>query len=169
MKNNDNQHYCSDLTHKSQPDMFLASLFVPPDARRDLHVLYAFAAEIAAIRTVVTEELLAHIRYAWWAESLGKPNQAHPVLEMLTPLIQNAHVSIDGLTSLIEQHRSHYPEALTSNEMLYGLSEALLESAYPNALNSFKKGAGVIQAHRQVYGQSKNSWLYMKLLMKGVF
>ncbi|MFO0389010.1 MAG: squalene/phytoene synthase family protein [Alphaproteobacteria bacterium] len=168
MKNNDNQHYCSNLAQKNLPDLFLASLFVPPDARRELHVIYAFAAEIAAVKSAVTEELLAHIRYAWWEESLASA-RAHPVLESLAPLIEQGHVSAEALIKLIDLHRSHYPEAPPSEAMLYKLSEALLQAAHPAALQGFKKGVGVIQKHRQAHGGGSNGWLYLKLLARGVF
>lgn len=169
MKNNDNQHYCSNLAQKGTPDLFLASLFVPPDARRDLHVLYAFAAEIAAVKSAVTEELLAHIRYAWWEESLGKSQRTHPVLESLAPMLAAGHMPVDTMTGLIDLHRSHFPEAPPYDAMLYQLSENLLEVAHPATLKGFKKGAEVIQKHRQAHGSGRNGWLYLKLLAKGVF
>lgn len=173
MNNADNTQYCSDLARRWHADLFLSSLFVPAETRHDLHAVYAFSAEIAGIRQAVSEELLAHIRYAWWEESLalfseGHSPRAHPVLESLAPLAGAGRIATDALGGIITLHRSHYPEApQTADAPLYALSETLL-SADPEGLGGFRRATKVIQKHRQAYGRGKNGWLHLKLLAAGM-
>lgn len=74
------------------PDRWLASLFAPAPLRADWCVLFAFNHEIAIIAETVSEEMIAHIRYAWWRELLdeacaGTPPRPHPLAAPIAHLI----------------------------------------------------------------------------------
>lgn len=76
------------LVRQADPDRYLAALMAAPDRREALFAVYAFAAEVAKTREVVSEAMLGQIRLQWWADALeeiaaGKPARAH---EVVTPL-----------------------------------------------------------------------------------
>lgn len=92
----------------ADPDRWLSSRFVSdPQARRDLIALYAFEAEVGAIRHRVSQPLLAEMRLAWWAEQMdgvfdGQPRKGHPVLEALSQVAGRRPLSRSVLDGVIE-------------------------------------------------------------------
>lgn len=52
------------------PDRYAASLIIPPEHRGAVQALYAFAAEVAAIRERVSEPAPGEIRLQWWVDAL---------------------------------------------------------------------------------------------------
>ena len=114
----------------------------------------------------------AHIRYAWWQESLddihnGKPARKHPVLEALTPLIQQKHLSHDTLMALVNSYRSRYPEMPHAHEQVDAMAGALLHSISPESIEGWQKAGVIIDKHRTRYGKHFNSWLNLKLIWIG--
>lgn len=84
---------------------YLQCAFYPPAIP-----YYALNAELRHIHHHVSEEMIGHIRYAWWQESIdaiaeGKPRD-HPVLQSL------AASGIDNslLVKLAESYREAWPE-----------------------------------------------------------
>jgi phytoene synthase len=63
----------SDLLRKADRDRYLASLYAPEDRRGDLTALYAFNAEIAAVRERAREPLPGEVRLRWWLDALAAP------------------------------------------------------------------------------------------------
>ena len=62
--------YCERLLRREDKDRWLASLFVPREARRHIHALYSFSLEAARVREIVSEPLLGEIRFQWWRDAL---------------------------------------------------------------------------------------------------
>ena len=64
----------------ADPDRYLSLLYAPSDLRDDLAALYAFNAEIAAVRERVSEPLPGEVRLQWWRDILatGTAGQAGP-------------------------------------------------------------------------------------------
>jgi len=63
-------------------DRYLSALYAPEDKRVSLFALYAFNAEIAAIRDRIREALPGEIRLQWWRDVLAASEGAgdgHPV------------------------------------------------------------------------------------------
>src|SRR5689334_22160264 len=116
MANTDNKAYCEQIVRERHPDTFLAALFIPASHRHLFMAVYALDAELDKVRDSVSEELLAHIRFAWWDESLqalfdGKPPGGHPVLEAIAPVIHSGVLPQMALEPLTESYRTHYPDA----------------------------------------------------------
>ena len=94
----------------ADPDRWLSSRFVADArARADLIALYAFAAELLAIPTRVTQPLLAEMRYVWWRDQLdgvfaGEPRKGHPVLEALTDVVARRGLERGPFDALIAAH-----------------------------------------------------------------
>lgn len=51
-------------------DRYLASLFLPSEKRADVQAVWAFAAELSAIRERVSEPMPGEIRLQWWSDAL---------------------------------------------------------------------------------------------------
>jgi phytoene synthase len=71
-------------------DRYLSVLYAPEDRRDALFSLYAFNAEIAAIRDRIREALPGEIRLQWWRDVLAAPEGAgegHPVAAALVDTI----------------------------------------------------------------------------------
>ena len=97
--------YCKDMVRKYDYARYLQCAFAPT-----AYAYYALAAELAHIHDHVSEEMIGHIRYAWWQESIvaigeGKPHQ-HPVLLMLA----ESGISNELLVKLVECYREAWPE-----------------------------------------------------------
>ena len=64
--------YVLDLVRAADRDRFLAALFAPEPARRDLLALLAFDHELARTRSGTREPMLARIRLEWWREAVAE-------------------------------------------------------------------------------------------------
>lgn len=84
--------YCADYIRREDKDRYTLSLFAPPEHRGALWALFAFNAEIAKTRDVVTETSLGLMRLLWWREGLQEIYQGtcrdHPVLLGLKEAIE---------------------------------------------------------------------------------
>jgi phytoene/squalene synthetase len=166
--------YLSGQVRAHGGDLHLLALFAPPAKRARLWPLYALATELAHIRHMVSEEMIGHIRYAWWRESLenlyaGHPrtlnsNSGHPVLEALHAELP--HLPQSSLMNLVEAYAGPYPEAPTGEqEALAALTLPYLEPAEQKA---WQKAHNVLKNHRTRHGGKKHSWLMLKLLLSGL-
>lgn len=90
----------------SDKDRWLAALFAPDAARRDLMALYAFNLEVASVRERISEPLPGEVRLQWWRDALtGEARgdaQAHPVAAALTDVIARRRLPVAPFTNLIE-------------------------------------------------------------------
>lgn len=82
--------YCAAQLRRDDADRYATTLFAPSDDRDGLTALYAFNAEIAKTRDVVTQPLVGAMRLQWWRESiegLAAGNvRRHPVVLVLAAL-----------------------------------------------------------------------------------
>lgn len=171
MDNKETYDYCLGLAKAHQPDGVLAAMFTPPACRNVLITLYALDAEFAHIAHAAKEELIAHMRYAWWEEALdgcyaGKPPAGHVVLEAWAG--QCEAVPKADVMALLQQHRQHYPAAADTSELLARMAQALIEVHYGSHVSGWQKACVLIDTHRAKYGAGRNGWLQLKLLLKGL-
>jgi phytoene synthase len=92
-------------------DRFLASLFAPSEHRPGLLALYAFSAEVARVREIVSDPLPGEMRCQWWRDALEpqvrEPQargdvRAHPVAASLLDTIERYKLPRAPFLSLIE-------------------------------------------------------------------
>jgi 15-cis-phytoene synthase len=87
-------------------DRYAACLFAPPAKRKHLFALYAFSAEIARVRDIVSDPLPGEIRHQWWRDLLEGEVRgdagANPLAAALLRTIQEHHLPIKPLVDLIE-------------------------------------------------------------------
>jgi NADH dehydrogenase [ubiquinone] 1 alpha subcomplex assembly factor 6 len=164
-----NLSYCANLVRAHDKDQFLRCLFVPAAQREAMFALFALNAELTHIHHVVTEEMMAQIRYAWWEEGVnalytGEVPRAHPVLQALASLVM--HLPQYMMIALIESYRTHYPELPPDNNArMDELSLQLLQQLCPQAEPAWGKAGNIIEKHRTRYGARGNNWLTLKLLI----
>ena len=95
-----------DHVRRHDKDRWLAALYAPREARRHLLALYAFSAEIARIRDVVSDPLPGEIRARWWADMLagarGDEGAGHPIAVALVDTVRRFALPIEDLERLIE-------------------------------------------------------------------
>ena len=99
--------YVLDSVRETDRDRFLAALFAPEPARRDLLAVLAFDHELARTRIVTREPLLARIRLQWWREAsveaagTGKA-RAQPIVDALCEAVRRHGLAHDALAALID-------------------------------------------------------------------
>lgn len=86
---------CAALVRREEHDRYLTVLYAKSADQPTLFALYAFHAEIAKIRDVVSDPILGEMRLEWWRESVeglfeGTPRQHEVVLALRDPLEHGA-------------------------------------------------------------------------------
>lgn len=154
-------------------DSFWLSLFVPQAQREGLLALYALNIELKNVHNATSEEMIGHIRYAWWQEALdglyaGKVPRGHPVLEMLMRVVDAGHMPQMELELLIEAYRGAYPQLPSDiEELMEKISVVYIRLTCPGAEQGWRKAHVVIARHRRKYGKKRSRLLALKLLIAG--
>lgn len=106
-----NAKYCADLIRAQDYGRYLQCAYAPKHQRDAVLAYYALNAELAHVPHVVTEEMIGHIRYAWWQEAAeGLYNNTvrdHPVLQLLAA----SKIAQADVLKLVATYREVYPEA----------------------------------------------------------
>ncbi|HVI50260.1 MAG TPA: phytoene/squalene synthase family protein [Candidatus Sulfotelmatobacter sp.] len=97
---------CAQEVRRHDRDRFVLSLFAPPQEREALLALYAFNAEIARVRELVTEPMLGRIRLQWWRDMIGElfagaSGAEHPTAAELGRVIRAYGLSRDPFEQLL--------------------------------------------------------------------
>jgi hypothetical protein len=169
-----NLPYCALQVYEADRERFMLGLFVPEAQRPSLFALYALNVELMRVRSNVSEEMIGHIRYAWWYEKLealyeGQQLPGHPVLEELSPLIAAGYLPKPQLLALAETYRAHFPEAPhDALARLDALSLTLLRHICPQAEEAWAKANNIIRRHYERYGIGRRGWLAGRLLLAGM-
>ena len=102
--------HCEALVRTHDKDHFLASLFAPADRRPYLFALYAFALEIARVKTLVNEPMAGMIRLQWWHEAIAGLRvgeaAASPVMIALQDAAAQTGVSLAPLAAAVEARQA---------------------------------------------------------------
>lgn len=103
----DSFDHCQALVRERDRDRFIAALFAPAAARRNLFALYAFAGEVAHIADAVKEPLAGEIRLQWWRDAIeGRSDdaRANPVAYALLESVEVHALPRESLVSLVDAH-----------------------------------------------------------------
>lgn len=96
---------CLDNVRRMDHDRYLTALLAPDAARGKLIALYAFNAEIARVREMVSEPMLGQIRLQWWREAVegiaAGEVRGHEAAVALNEAF-GADINVAGLTALID-------------------------------------------------------------------
>lgn len=87
----------------ADPERYLSVLYAPAEKREALAALYAFDAEVAAIRDRVREPMPGEIRLQWWRDALaaGAPT-GHPVADALIETVRTYGLPVASFDNLLE-------------------------------------------------------------------
>lgn len=98
--------HCEELVRAHDKDHYLASLFAPAECRPFLFALYAFALEIARVKTLIREPMAGAIRLQWWHEAVSslrvEEAAASPVMIALQDAARQTGTSLAPLTVAVE-------------------------------------------------------------------
>ena len=87
-------------------DRFLTTLLAPAEQRAKLVALYAFNAEIARVREMVSEPMLGQIRLQWWRETIeafaNGETRGHEAAEALLSAFGSEEIDSEDLIRLID-------------------------------------------------------------------
>lgn len=101
------EHHAMALVREADHDRYLCALYAPAEHRGDLFALYAFNAEIAAVRERISEALAGEIRLQWWRDTFaagGGPEaaQGHPVAEALLCAIARHRLPVATFSNYLD-------------------------------------------------------------------
>jgi phytoene synthase len=152
-------------------DRYFATLFLPAAARPAIQALYAFSAEIAAVRERSREPAPGEIRLRWWADAIERDGQGgerqNPLADALLDVIAAYRLPARPLLGLIDARRFDlYHDAMPdvpsfegyageTTAVLYQLATMILAGGEPTAAADAAGHLGVGQAltgHLRAFG-----------------
>ncbi|MGI9412042.1 MAG: phytoene/squalene synthase family protein, partial [Hyphomicrobiales bacterium] len=156
--------YCRELVRTADRDRYLASLFAPDDTRPHLFALYAFNAEVARVREVVSEPMAGEMRLQWWRDAVESIYAGsipdHPVAHGLAGAVEAGGFDRRGLINLIEARAFDlYDDPMPSLDTLEGYlgetSSSLIQMASLILAGADAVGAADAAGHAGVaYGMT---------------
>jgi phytoene synthase len=97
---------CEALVRREDPNRYFANLFTPHPHRQALYALYAFNAEMARTRDVISDPMPGEIRLQWWRDALmGEARgdvMANPIAGALIDTIQLYRLPRQPFLALID-------------------------------------------------------------------
>ena len=162
---------CADQLREHSRDRFLLTLFVPARAREELTALYALEMELDHVQGAVREEMIGHIRYAWWQEAIeglydGKPARGHPVLEALKPMIEQGHLPKAEVLALVDIYRANLPQLPPDSAARTDhIADKLMDVLAPEKKKAWRRAMGIIERHRKRHPSGANGRLALALFM----
>ena len=130
--------YCAQLVREVDKNRYLATLFVPEPARRHVFALYAFNAEVAAVRERASEPMAGEIRLQWWRDALhGRAAgdiEGNPVAAAMIDTLRGREQLSSKLERLLEARAFDlYGDPMPSTDALRGYLEATASSLFAGA------------------------------------
>lgn len=147
-------------------DEYFALSTLPPSARAALLPIAALEVELREIALKTSEEIIGHIRFAWWREQLqkleaGQAVSGHPLLELLQVPMTSKAINFAMLEPVMDAVQNAYPTYLSeSTDALHSLILQLLNDTDGA---KYSRARMLIHRHRTAHGARKNIWLLMKL------
>ncbi|WP_417308635.1 phytoene/squalene synthase family protein [Devosia sp.] len=101
--------YVAAFLREADRDRYYATLFLPPARRRAVQALYAFSADVAAIRDRAREPAAGEFRLQWWIDALegdGHGNvRQNPIAAALLDTISEFGLPAGALIRLLRARR----------------------------------------------------------------
>jgi 15-cis-phytoene synthase len=101
--------YGPDYLRQRDYDRWLASQFVPLNARSAVQTILSFSAHLQQIPSTVSEPMLGEIRLQWWHDVFAGMRQdeacAHPLFAALRHVMDHYHLPESYLIGMIEARR----------------------------------------------------------------
>lgn len=95
------------VVRQADPDRYISALYAPAEKRGALIALYAFNAELAAVRDRIREPMAGEIRLQWWRDLLADPTDpalagGYPVAVALLEAIRQHRLPLETFRNMIE-------------------------------------------------------------------
>lgn len=98
------------LARTFQYDRYIAALLLPRRHREALVVLAAFAGELQRIPTIVTEPMMAALRFQWWRDELiaaaapdgSERRTGHPLRDAVVRVARDGHLPFGLLQGMLD-------------------------------------------------------------------
>jgi len=101
--------YAAEYLRENDRDRYLATLVLPAKERDAIAALYAFSADVAAVRERAREPAAGEIRLQWWSDALsgeGHGNvRSNPLADALLSVVAEYGLPVPPLTRLISARR----------------------------------------------------------------
>jgi 15-cis-phytoene synthase len=101
--------YTAQFLREADRDRYYASLLLPEPQRGAVQALYAFAADVAAVRERAREPAAGEIRLQWWVDALrgeGHGNvRQNPLAESLLRALEDYQLPAGPLLRLLAARR----------------------------------------------------------------
>ena len=96
--------HAMEVVRTADRDRYIAALYAPESKRDGLFAIYAFNAEIAAVRDRIREPLPGEIRLQWWKDVLDgrTAGDGNPVAEALTGAIHKYSLPVATFRDYLE-------------------------------------------------------------------
>lgn len=158
--------YCAEHVRRFDNDRFVCSLFAPAEVREILAAVFAFNVEVARIRELVREPLLAEMRMQWWREAIGAVFAGSPpdhvVLRPLAFAVQRCGLSRRHFDRIIDgRERDLVDGAPPSLESLVDYAEATSSALSALALEVLECDG---EAEQQAARDAGIAWALVGLL-----
>ncbi|MFD1982448.1 phytoene/squalene synthase family protein [Mesorhizobium newzealandense] len=102
----ENAKIVMDAVRAADHDRYLTALYAPADKRDALFSLYAFNAEIAAIRDRIHEALPGEVRLQWWRDVIAAEDDGtgigHPVADVLKATISACRLPKQAFDNMLD-------------------------------------------------------------------
>ncbi len=99
----DTAAHVAGLVREADPARYLSALYAPETSRRALLALYAFNAEIAAVRDRIREPAAGEIRLQWWNDAIAAAEPTgNPVADELIAAKQRHALPAASFQSLLD-------------------------------------------------------------------
>lgn len=94
------------IVREADRDRYLSALYAPEPRRDALMALYAFNAEVAAVRERVSEPLPGEVRLQWWRDILSADDPAaaggHPTAAALLEAIRTHRLPVETFLNMLD-------------------------------------------------------------------
>ncbi|WP_309085409.1 phytoene/squalene synthase family protein [Chelativorans sp.] len=95
------------IVRQADPDRYLSALYAPAEKRGAIFALYAFNAEIAAVRDRVSQPLTGEMRLQWWRDTLANAHNPaamgeSPLAAALLDTIRAYRLPVETLQDMLE-------------------------------------------------------------------
>lgn len=98
--------HAADVVRRFDKNRYLSALLAPAEYRPALMALYAFSAEIARVREIVSEPLPGEVRLQWWRDLLQGTEHgavaANPVANALLETVNAYGLPVPSLVAMTE-------------------------------------------------------------------
>ncbi|MEZ5690372.1 MAG: squalene/phytoene synthase family protein [Rickettsiales bacterium] len=158
-------HYCVQVKNQRY-DFFVSLMFIPSHLREVAVAICALDIELMSIHSNVKEEMMGHIRYAWWQEAIESIKNGEIRAQPLIQALARAEINEDIVIPIINSYRENFPDKPSNSDNILRdtIKKYLLSKADKKEIKKWEKSVSIINKHNAKHGNKKN-WLLLSRLL----